>query len=282
MGKTRFRLGLIGDNIRASRAPDLHRLAGRMAGLEVSYELFIPPALGMSFGEVFDHVEEIGLDGVNVTLPYKERVVSRLRIDDAHIARIGACNTVRFDTDGPRGFNTDFSAFVTAYGAAFPDLPPGRVVMFGAGGVGKAVAFALKRLKAERIVFIDPDRAKAEALADVLNADGTELARVGDLSDLPGADGVINCTPLGMVGYGGSPVAQGGFPGCRWAFDAVYTPVDTPFRAQAEAAGARFISGYELYYYQGVDAFEIFTGQRVTDHARLRAALAAGPAPLSA
>lgn len=267
-----FRLGLIGDNIRASRSPALHRLCGELSGLNVSYDLFIPPFIGQDFDQVFDGCRADGLQGVNVTLPYKERVVSRTRIDDPNIGRIGAVNTVLFAKDGPRGFNTDYSGFVSAYRAAFGSASPGRVVLFGAGGVGKAIAFGLTVLGATEIVFVDHDLAKAVSLAKAVieASDGKTRARVDGIQALTDADGVINCTPLGMVGYDGSPVPAGAFPKGGWAFDAVYTPVDTLFRAQAEAVGARFLSGYELFFHQGIDAFEIFTGHRPKDLDLLR------------
>jgi shikimate dehydrogenase len=271
-----IRLGLIGDNIRASRAPALHRLCGRLTGLDISYELFVPLELGMDFDQVFAQCLAT-LTGFNVTLPYKERAAARVRVDEPNIARIGAVNTVLSGPDGPRGFNTDYSGFIAAYRAAFDDTPPGRVVMFGAGGVGKAVAYALTALGASEVAFIDKDRAKASALAAALTeaSEGGTKGRAAGPEALVMADGVVNCTPLGMVGYGGSPVAEGAFPRARWAFDAVYTPADTLFRAQALAAGAQFLSGYELYYWQGVDAFRLFTGVEFTDHTRLRALLAA-------
>jgi shikimate dehydrogenase len=276
---TPIRLGLIGDNIKASRAPDLHRFCGRLTGLDVSYDLFIPPLMGMSFEEVFEHCRASGLAGINVTLPYKERVVGHVAIEDPNIARIGAVNTVRFGEDGPLGFNTDYSGFVAAFRAAFKNLPPGRVVMIGAGGVGKAIAFGLVVLGAEEIVFVDTDTAKAEALALAVAGAGATRARTAGLEALDGADGVINCTPLGMIGYPGSPVPEGAFPAGAWAFDAVYTPVETPFRAQALAAGGRFLSGYELFFHQGVDAFEIFTGRTPDDLDELRRLLLAAPPP---
>ncbi|MFD0981884.1 shikimate dehydrogenase family protein [Tropicimonas aquimaris] len=270
----RIRLGLIGDNIKASRAPALHRQCGEMTGLDVSYDLFIPKEMGMEFDAVFDHVRRNGLDGINVTLPYKERVVAKVTVEDPDIARIGSVNTVTFRPEGPNGQNTDFTGFISAWRNSFDTAEPGTVAMFGAGGVGKAIAFALKRLGAREIILIETDRQKAETLARNVNAGGAALARVGTLDDLAGVDGVVNSTPLGMVGYGGTPVPEGTFPAARWAFDAVYTPLDTPFKAQAEAAGAAFLSGYELYYYQGVDAFEIFTGVPVPDHTALRKRLA--------
>lgn len=275
------RLGLIGDNIRASRAPSLHRFCAEMTGLDLSYDLLIPAEQGLDFDALFQRCQDSGMTGLNITLPYKERVVPKLQVEDPDIARIMACNTVLFTPDGPKGYNTDFTAFVTAFRNQFGEESPGKVVMYGAGGVGKAVAFALKRLKAKEIVFIDPDESKAQVLVDAINASkkGKSYARIGSPDDLKDADGVVNCTPLGMVGYGGCVIPEGAFPRCSWAFDAVYTPVDTNFSKLARAAGATFISGYELYYYQGVDAFEIFTGLPVPDHALLRRKLAeAAPA----
>lgn len=271
------RLGLIGDNIRASRAPALHRLCGRLAGLDIRYDLFIPPSLGMSFDETFDKLRSDGLAGTNITLPYKEQAIAMVQIDDPAISRIGAINTVRFGPNDPQGFNTDYSGFISAYRNAFGDMPPGRVVMIGAGGVGKAVAFGLAALQASEICIVDTDAHKAASLVRSLElpANGRMRVRVGGLDDLGTADGVINCTPLGMVGYPGSPVPDGAFPNNGWAFDAVYTPMDTPFRAQALAAGAQFLSGYELFFYQGVHAFKIFTGAEVEDLAALRAMLQA-------
>jgi shikimate dehydrogenase len=276
---TKIQLGLIGDNIKASRAPILHRLTGRLTGLDVAYDRLIPKDMNQTFDEVFAHAQSNGFRGVNVTLPYKEKVVEKLIIENEDVRRIGAVNTVVFTSEGPKGYNTDFSGFITGYCNQFGDQTPGKVVMFGAGGVGKAVAFALKRLQASEIIFIERDIGKAEALAATVNEGGgsATVARVGSMDDLATADGVINCTPLGMVGYGGSPVPEGQFPAAKWAFDAVYTPVNTPFKAQAEAAGAAFMSGYELYYYQGVDAYEFFTGVKVEDHNTLRKLLSETP-----
>jgi shikimate dehydrogenase len=75
-----------------------------------------------------------------------------------------------------------------------------------------------------------------------------------------------------MVGYDGTPVPRELMAGSEWAFDAVYTPVDTQFLQDATAEGLQVMSGYELYFYQGLHAFEIFHGRPIDD-AVLRAAL---------
>ncbi len=259
----RVRLGLIGDNIARSRSPHLHRLAGRLCGLDVSYDLFVPRDMGSDFDAVFDACRASGVRGVNVTYPYKESVVARVRRAGVQVRRIGSLNTVVFGENGAVGHNTDHSGFIAAYRSAFGAMPPGRVALVGAGGVGKAVAFGLIALGAREIAIVDQDEVKARALAVAVAAasEGVVATCAGDAGEaVRHADGVVNCTPLGMVGYPGSAVPLDLLRSQRWAFEAVYTPVDTPFKLAAEAAGLNVLSGYELFFHQGVDAFRIFTG----------------------
>ena len=94
-------LGLIGDNIAASQAPRLHRLAGELAGADVRYDRLIPRELGKDFDEVFEGCAASGYRGVNVTYPYKERAAAKVRIDDPLVRAIGAVNTVIFGEGEP-------------------------------------------------------------------------------------------------------------------------------------------------------------------------------------
>lgn len=271
-----IRLGLIGDNIAASRSPALHSLAGRMCGLDVRYDLLVPRDLKLDFGAVFDRARREGYRGLNITYPYKEIAISRIRLDDPHARSIAACNTVVFEPSAAIGANTDYSGFLAAFRGCFGSSSPGSVAMAGCGGVGKAIGFALARLGAKALHLFDADRSKAEelarALATIYPALEVQIALSVEQAST-GVDGLVNCTPLGMVGHGGSAFPNAILGGRTWAFDAVYTPVDTPFLLAARAAGLSIMSGHELLLHQGVDAFRIFTG-RAIDPAALRAALA--------
>lgn len=269
------KLGLIGDNITRSKSPRLHRTAGRLAGLDVTYDRLIPMDLGLSFDETFELARQGGFRGINVTYPYKELVASRVSVPDPRVRAIGAVNTVVFEPSGPVGYNTDYSGFMSAYRATMGERSPGVVCLIGTGGVGKAVAFGLLGLKAHTIRCVDLDASKAEALAKSLaGVAGETIVEIWQdpLKAAQGADGIINCTPLGMVGIGGTPLPAAGFSGATWAFDAVYTPVDTQFLREATAAGLAVISGYELFFDQGVDAWRIFTGVEL-DWSALRTAI---------
>jgi len=271
-----LRLGLIGDNIAASRAPVLHRLAGELAGVQVTYDLFVPREHSADFDAVLMRCREMGLRGVNVTYPYKERVMAHVTNCDDLVRRIGSANTVVFTDDGIEGFNTDHSGFVATYRETFDEMPPGVVAQIGAGGVGRAVAFGLAALGADEIRLIEKDLPRAHALKTVLAEaypNGPRVSVHDDVAACDRVDAVVNCTPVGMVGIPGTPVPAERLAGIRWAFDAVYTPVETAFKADAEAAGARVLSGFELFFHQGVHAFERFSGRRLEDADALRRAL---------
>lgn len=270
-------LGLIGDTIAQSRAPLLHRLAGRQTGLAVRYDLLVPAELGRDFDAVFDGCIAAGYLGINVTYPYKERVTARVTVADPLVRAMGAVNTVLFDAAGPQGFNTDHTGFIAAYGAARGDEPPGAVCLIGAGGVGRAIAFALAALGASEIRLVDRDPAKARALARDISAVAgrTRIVEAASAEEAAaGATGLVNGTPLGMVGHEGSPLRPEAMAGASWAFDAVYTPPRTRFLSDAASAGAAVIPGWELFFWQGVHAWAHFAGLPL-DEARLRADLLA-------
>ncbi len=269
-------LGLIGDNIARSQTPRLHRLAGELCGVEVAYDLLIPKDMGLDFDQVFARCAKGGFRGINVTYPYKERATAKVEIDNPLVRDIGAVNTIVFTQQDPRGFNTDYSGFIAAYRGILGSRSPGVVCLIGAGGVGKAVGFGLVELGLEELRIVERDLAKAEGLATALSAASPNLKVMvtADAAEgAAGASGLINCTPLGMVGYEGTPLPGALMKGAEWAFDAVYTPVDTQFLKDAEAKGLTIISGYELFFFQGVGAWDIFVGKPL-DQKVLRAALA--------
>lgn len=276
----KVRLGLIGDNITRSKSPMLHRNAGRQCGLDVTYDRLIPRDLGKDFKAVFAAVRAGGYRGINVTYPYKEVATGYVTIADPLVQAIGAVNTVIFAKDGPQGYNTDYSGFMAAYRAVFGDKPPGTVCLIGTGGVGKAVAFGLLGLGAAAIRCVDLDPAKAQGLADALTRAGTDTiieSSSDPVAAARGADGLINCTPVGMVGHEGTPLPADAMKGAAWAFDAVYTPVETQFLKDAAKTGLAIISGYELFFNQGIDAWALFTG-RPLDTDALRRDIAEEPA----
>ena len=145
---TKIRIGLIGDNIAASKAPRLHKLAGRMHGVEVTYGLLVPAEQGGGFDELFDRCAAGDYHGINVTYPYKERAAARVGIESDLVRAMGTVNTVLFEPGGPRGFNTDHTGFIAAWRARFEPaevFEPRVRTLLRRAGLGFVLAPAIPR-----------------------------------------------------------------------------------------------------------------------------------------
>lgn len=261
-----LRLGLIGSGIGRSLTPFLHEQAGEQHGLDLRYELFDTPAdQGDTLRARLAQLKLEGYTGVNVTHPFKELSFGLVDVHDPMVKRIAAINTVRFAD--AQGFNTDYSGFIRAYRHVLGQARPGSVLVVGAGGAGKAVSFALVALGAAELRIADSDLNKAQQLAASLQLAGAR-ALASPLEELPESSrshGLVNCTPLGMYHYPGNPIAPALVGDQRWAFDAIYTPLETEFLRDARRKGLEVINGAELMFYQAIDAFEIWTGLQLDE-----------------
>lgn len=271
------KLGLLGNGIGRSSAPRLHELAGSLAAINVTYTLIdLETQPTSTFATALAQCAAEGYWGVNVTYPFKEQVARLVTIPSPAVQQIGSVNTVVFGGQSAgTGHNTDYSGFLHAYRHCFPQETPGIVAVVGSGGVGRPVSFGLAALGAQELRLFDLDRTKALALAEAIQGSYPALAlHVCNslIEATEGADGLVNCTPLGMWQHPGNPIPAEYINYQRWAFDVIYTPLETEFLAAAKAKGLAIMSGYELFFYQGVDAFAHFTGIEV-DEVALRAAL---------
>ncbi|PAU74901.1 shikimate dehydrogenase family protein [Halomonas salipaludis] len=257
-----MKLGLIGKAIMNSSSPDLHVRLGQLTGIPASYDLFDANEQPIdSLASQVDEVRAAGYRGVNVTFPWKEEAV-RLATRPTEGARmIGAANTLVFDAGEIVAENTDFTGFISGYRATLGERAPGRVLLLGTGGVGKAAAFALGKLGASEVILMDLDAAKSRQLADELAAQGFNASIIGRdelAATVPRCDGLVNCTPIGHEKSPGCPLPKALVAAHHWIFDAVYVPAVTEFVAAAQAAGASVMSGVSLFVFQGVDAFKLF------------------------
>ena len=259
--REKFLTGLIGAPIAQSAAPAMHEQAADALGARCHYQLIeVAGADPAELRALLDGVRRLGFAGVNVTFPYKEAVVPLLDEMSPGARAIGAVNTVVVRDGRLIGHNTDTTGFERAIGDLVAGSNHGPVALIGAGGVGKAIAFALANLGVVEISIFDADRVKAERLAMQLR--GRMEARVADdvANALQSAAGVVNGTPVGMLPDRGMAVPEALLHRDLWVADAVYTPLWTPLLTAARARGAKVMTGRELAIYQAADAFELFTG----------------------
>ena len=182
MIKRRILVGLIGRNIQGSLSPALFADAFAAAGIDGFYHLMDADRLpGRQLPELLGAIKAAGFAGVNITYPFKQDILPLLDTIDPDAAQVGAINTVAIAEHGrTTGYNFDRhgwrSSFAETLGA---DSARGKtVVLIGAGGAGRAVAFALMDLGAATLVLHDLDQTRAEALtADVAKHCGTSRCR---------------------------------------------------------------------------------------------------------
>src|SRR3954464_10081074 len=201
-----FLLGLIGSPIMSSAAPAMHEAAAAALGLRAHYRLIdVPGADEAALRAMLDGVRRLGFSGVNVTFPYKEAVVPLLDELAPAAAAIGTVNTVVARDGKLTGHNTDSTGFARAFKAVLGSPGERPIALIGAGGVGRAIAFALAELGARALHIFDSDSARPDVLASRL---GTRIAvRVcrNVAQALDGAGGVVNGTPIGMLPNRDSP-----------------------------------------------------------------------------
>lgn len=259
-------LGLIGTGILKSKTPAMQMQEAREQGLICIYQIIDMDVLGLGVGDLPDLLtaaERMGFTGVNITHPCKQAVIPLLDELSPNADALGAVNTVLFRDGRRRGHNTDWWGYKAAFERDFSDVARERVVMFGAGGAGAAVAHALMMLGVGHLTIVDVEEERARALAAQMGA-RHGAARLAATSDgqaaVAHADGVVNATPIGMAHHPGTPFPPEWLKPKQWLSDIIYIPAETELLAAARRIGCRAMNGGGMAVFQAVRAFEHFTG----------------------
>jgi len=258
-------VGLVGRGIQASRTPAMHEREGARLGLNYRYVLLDFDLLGLpeeTLGEVIAAADHLGFAGLNVTHPFKQHVIPHLSRLARQAEGIGAVNTVVFRDGESIGHNTDSWGFAASFREGMAGSALDRVVQFGAGGAGAAVACALLDLGVADLAIIDTDPARSHALADRLARRFGPRVRAAqaEAALLARTSGIVNTTPVGMTKYPGTPFPAEWLTPRPWVAEVVYFPEETELLRQARALGCRTLAGTGMAVYQAVRAFELFTG----------------------
>jgi shikimate dehydrogenase len=257
----KFLTGLIGAPIAHSASPAMHERAAEALGVSCHYQLIeMAGASTAELSTILEGVRRLGFAGVNVTYPYKETVAGLLDELAPGAAAMGAINTVVVRGGKLIGHNTDTTGFARAVAPFVEASGRGAVAVIGAGGVGRAIAFALAGLQVSQIRIFDTEYGRAEKLAGLLPTQADVVVASSVEHVLEGAVGVVNGTPVGMLPSRASPLPPALLHEGLWVADAVYTPLMTPLLVAAQSKGANIMTGRELAIYQAADAFELFTG----------------------
>ncbi len=284
---TRF-IGLIGYPLKHSISHNFQQAALDYYKLDIRYEDWETRPDGLA--STVSLLRQAQNLGANITVPHKEATLHLVDRSDEFASMVGAVNTV-VNRDGIlQGFNTDGYGFLRALRNDAGFKPVNRkVLILGAGGAARAVAFTLLDEKVSFLLVANRSLSRAENLANALAGratdihSGTKIAAAAlsgkDIRNMMGDFHlIINCTTVGMkhsTSEGQSILVPGLIPKGALVYDLVYNPAETPLMKAARAAGARTIGGLPMLVYQGAASFKLWTGREAPLDIMLSAATSA-------
>ena len=258
--------GLIGNPVEHTLSPVIHNTLSMVLGENLAYVPF-----HVENGRLEDAVKgafALNLLGLNVTVPYKSDVIPYLTDIDPLAENIGAVNTLVRTETGYKGYNTDMPGLYRAMCEDGVKVKGEKVLILGAGGVARAVAMLLLDKGAREAILLNRTVQKAQEVADEVNRiAGRKFAKVMPMDaydTLPAGKGylAIQATSVGM------------YPGCDAAviedpafyekvhtgYDLIFNPPKTRFMELVESQGGKAYNGAKMLLYQGIIAFELWTG----------------------
>jgi shikimate dehydrogenase len=265
-GKTQI-YGLIGYPVEHTFSPLMHNAAFESLNINAVYLPFgVKPK---DLKSVICCMKSLGVHGINVTIPHKEKVLRYLDELDKEASLIGAVNTIVNKNNRFKGFNTDGMGFVSSLEKEFGILPRGkRFFIIGAGGASRAISFSLAINGARRIVFIDDVEEKAIRLASSLSRK-TSCEAIAIRKDknaicelLLNSEVLINATPCGMKTTDPKVIDPKFLRKDLFVYDIIYNPSMTKLLKDAKNKGARISNGVGMLLNQGAISFSLWTGKK--------------------
>ncbi|RJQ21451.1 MAG: shikimate dehydrogenase [Nitrospiraceae bacterium] len=253
-GKTKL-IGIFGNPIGHTLSPRMHNAAFKTLGLDMCYIAF--RVLPEDLPAAVKAVKGLDLLGVNITVPHKENVIPLLDEVDEEAAFIGAVNTIVNREGGLKGFNTDGRGFMSSLSEKGLSVEGKEVLIIGTGGASRAISYYLSE-KASKLFLFDIDRPKADKLAADLKKIRSNIFLLDSIGDIARPGIVINATPLGLKAEDALPFNPGLISSDMIICDLIYKK--TGLLLEAEKRGARTLDGSGMLLWQGVLAFELWTG----------------------
>ena len=245
--------GLLGNNIQYSQSPQIHNEYYKLNGFDFTYNLF-----DLQKNEINYFIENLGnnnIIGFNVTIPYKEYIISFLNQLTYPASEIGAVNTVVLTKDKLVGHNTDYLGFIKSLKVEGINNLIGNALIIGNGGAAKSVFFALKDLGIENIDIVG--RNKGKILEQFSKID--KIIEFNSIINCNKYDIIINCTPLGGIKYlEDFPLILENISEKNIFYDLNYLPEKTKFLQQGEKNGAKIINGKNMLKFQAHFAIDIW------------------------
>jgi shikimate dehydrogenase len=255
-------LGLVGKYIQKSQAPNLLAKLSKEFNFPISYELFdLQNIEEVNFELFINELKEKKIKGINVTFPFKE-IAAKISHKKAEEVEITKSSNLLLLDEKIISRNTDYLGFEKLLNYHFKEKFE-NVLILGGGGIGRSVCFALAKFGLNKLFLLEKDIEKCTQLIDELKKIGVDAVAISleELDQELIFDGVLNCTEVGHEHSPGNILRNKDLKKIKWIFDAVYIPAETEFIKQAKQAGLKIISGIDLFIFQGMEGFIIFSDQ---------------------
>jgi len=256
--------GIIGDPIEHAMSPVMHNAAFKNKGVDYVYLAFRVKKEELS--KAIEGMRALNIRGLNITIPHKVAVIPFLDELDSLADKIGAINTIVNDNGVLKGYNTDATGFLQALVERGIEPKGKSVVILGAGGASRAISFILAERGSSLVILNRTwDKAKicTDRISEIFQREATalKLDRENLAASLSKADILINATSVGMSpNINETPVTSDLLRPNLVVYDIVSNPIKTRLQREAEAVGAKTISGLDMLVWQGALAFEKWTG----------------------
>jgi shikimate dehydrogenase len=253
--------GIIGMPVVHSRSPVIHNFWLNAHGIRGAY---VPLAVAPErLKDALPGLVALGFRGCNVTMPHKQTAMALLDRVNETAQRIGAVNTIVVEADGTlSGFNNDGNGFVQSLRDALPGwrADAGPILVLGAGGSARAVVVALLENGARQIRIANRTAAKAQAIAEEFGPAVSAIDWAERNAAMAGIALLVNCTNQGMIGKPALDVDLARLAPSTLVADLIYTPLETPFLAEARLRGCVTVNGLGLLLNQARLAFKAWFG----------------------
>ena len=257
-GKTQ-KYGLIGNPVSHSFSPDMQTKALQAISLNAVYLPFLVTERDLA--KVPNAFELLGVQGFNVTVPFKEKIIPFLDQIDPDAKLLGSVNTVVKTESGWKGYSTDGNGFIRSLHACGVSVKGKQVLIIGAGGAAKAVALSVLEQIPALIHLQNRTPQKALGLAEMLMSKSRSIQIKTNPELKPAYDILINTTSVGMESHL-CPVSEEIVANAGYVADIIYNPSQTRLLELAQKYEIPHQNGIGMLLYQGVEAFEIWTGQK--------------------
>ena len=255
--------GVIGNPVGHSLSPMMQNYFAEKLNLDFAYIPCNVP--DEQVGEAIRGIYALGFQGLNVTVPHKQRVMPHLLEIDEAARCIGAVNTLVRMEGGYKGYNTDAEGLYRALKRQGIQVAGQDCLLIGAGGAAKAVAYMLMKHQAKSIAILNRSPEKARLLADQMNRQfGRNTIKAMALSDYQNLEApsylAIQTTSVGMHPHPGHAAIDDPtfYKKIHTAIDIIYTPSRTRFMELVKEAGGQAFNGLDMLIYQGIIAFELW------------------------